>query len=494
MYSIDPHAMQRMEQSFLIESGYPGLLLMEQAAQQLLYYAQNYVNPGQCCVLLCGTGNNGGDAYALARLLMRDGIHCKVFASGIPKTDDAGTMRRLLESVYAVEVQPLHALSLESAALIVDGLFGTGFTGAVSEELAVHICSINESTVPVLSIDVPSGLDARTGYVENIAIVATETVTFHRPKHGLFLSHAPKYIGKLQVVDIGIPASWDREDGMLVIDHAAAQALLPKLSPIAHKGNMGSILILAGSSNMAGAACIAARGARVAGGGLISVASNAHCVSLIQQTEPTVMGHVLSDKAAEEAFLDRIAKADCLVMGSGLDQSDTTSALVCAAIERAKNANIPCVLDAQALNILAEAPQKLPSHFVLTPHPGEAARMLRCTVEDVLRDYAKACAVLHEKYGAVILLKGARSLIYDGTNYATHNSGSPLLAKGGSGDALSGILGAMLAKNFVLGDTLHKTALACYIFGRASELAALKKGEYAGNALDAIEYLAQAVL
>lgn len=493
MRTIDPKAMQRMEQSFMQKSGYPSLLLMEQAAQRLYQHSLSYITAGKKCIVLCGTGNNGGDAYALARLLLRDGIACALYAAGEPGTEDARCMRRLVVNLYGQEILPLERLCLADACLVVDGLFGTGFHGAVKGDLARVIARVNQSKIPVLAIDVPSGLDARTGYVENVSLIAQETISFHRPKQGLFLSQAPLYTGKVSVADIGIPAAFDVELGIELIDHTAAKALLPRLSPIAHKGDMGRVLILAGSVNMAGAACLVAKGARAAGGGLVTLASPAQCVALVQQAEPTVMGFVLEKEAQGQALLTRVPEQDCLVMGSGLDTDSRTKDLVRLCIEAAKQAKIPCVLDAEALNLLAEQPQRLPEHFVLTPHPGEAARLLRCGIQDVLRDYVAAAEQLHAQYGGVIVLKGARMLLYDGRQYALNSSGSPVLAKGGSGDVLSGILAALLAKSFLDTDLLHKAALGCYLLGRAGELAAQRKGEYAGTALDALDLLSLAL-
>lgn len=482
--------MQQLESDFMKATGYPSLLLMEQAAQQMFYKIKTLVKPNSCFAILCGRGNNGGDAYALARLLLREGHTCTLYALGSPKSTDAKIQQSLLCKLYAIEVQELNQLCFEQVDYIVDGLFGIGFTGKLEDALVNLVEKINNTRIPVFAIDIPSGLDGQTGYVEGACIKARHTFTFHRPKHGHYLAMARDYVGKLHVLDIGIPGVFDNIEGIDILREEEARAFLPVPPVTAHKGDMGKVLLFAGSQNLAGAAVLLAKGARITGAGLITLASEASCIQLLQSIEPNVMGLLVEKKEQGEAFLQAIEKCDVLAMGPGLAPSKENYVLLGKAIHKAKELEIPCILDAEALRYLAKNPQGLAGHFLLTPHPGEAAALLDCSINDVLRNYQSGCIALHQRYKAVILLKGARSLVYDGNRFALADSGSPSLAKGGSGDALTGLLSGLLAKSFVKTSLLEKATLASYLLGRGGELAEQAVGLYPSTVKDALDAIA----
>lgn len=471
-------------------TAYPSLLLMEQAAQQVLQQCKFIVQPKASFAILCGKGNNGGDAYALARLLLREGHVCNVYAVGDPKTTDAQTMRQLLCNIYGTVVQDISQLDMEGLDYIVDGLFGIGFAGTMEYALAKQVHSINHSNIPVLSIDLPSGLNGRTGYAEGACLRAQHTFTFHRPKHGHYLSQAKEYVGKLHVLDIGIAPAFDEVEGIEIMSREEAKELLQAPPCIAHKGDMGKALLFAGSQNLAGAAALLAKGARALGAGLITLASEPSCVSLVQSLEPTVMGLVLEREEDVQNFLSAIEKSDALAMGPGLAPTEENYFLLAKAIKKAKERALPTVLDAEALRYLAKNPQRLSTNFLLTPHPGEAADLLHCSIEQILQDYQKAAQALFERYGACVLLKGVRSLLYDGKRFVLADSGSPSLAKGGSGDALAGILVSLFSKRYLNATLIEKACLASYLLGYGGELAEQTIGSYSGTAKDALEAIA----
>lgn len=485
--------MQELESDFMKATGYPSLLLMEQAAQQMFNKIMAIVKPNSCFAILCGRGNNGGDTYALARLLLREGHTCKLYALGSPKSTDAKIMQSLLCKLYGVEVHELVELCFAQVDYIVDGLFGIGFAGKLDENLGELVEQINHSKIPVFAIDIPSGLDGQTGYVEGACIKAQHTFTFHRPKHGHYLALAKEYVGKLHVLDIGIPSAFDTIEGIDILEEEDARALLPAPPATAHKGDMGRVLLFAGSQNLAGAAVLLAKGARISGTGLITLASEPSCVQVVQGLEPNIMGLVIEKEEQGDAFLQAIEKCDVLAMGPGLAPSEENYKLLGKAIQKVKELEIPCILDAEGLRYLAKHPQSLAGHFLLTPHPGEAAALLDWSISEVLRDYQSTCIALHQRFGAIILLKGARSLLYDGNRFALADSGSPSLAKGGSGDALAGLLAGLLAKLFVKSSFLEKASLASYLLGRGGELAEQAVGIYPSTAKDALDAIASAL-
>lgn len=491
MRAVSPKLMQNIEKEFMEKHNFPSLLLMERAALAVAKHCLNHCSKGNKIAVLAGCGNNGGDAYALARLLFSHGISCDVYALAEPKTPDAKENRRLLESIYHPNFYDLEKFEDREYAIIVDGIFGTGFKGAVNNNLIPTFERINQSKSYKISIDIPSGLNGETGYVETIAIKDDETICLQIIKQGLLLSMAPEYTGKIFLENIGIES--ELGIGSIIVDNEMAQNLLKPISPIAHKGKLGSVLIVAGSTNYAGAALMNCRAAINTGVGLITLASNEHTISLIQQSEMLPMGRIIETEVQKNDLLSELGNYDCISVGSGLEDSDENKAFVLNIIKIAKEKHIKCVLDAQALNFIAKSNIKLNENFLITPHPGEAARLISCSTEDVLKDYIGSCKAIYEKYGSNIILKGARSLIYDGENFAINSSGSPVLAKGGSGDCLCGIAAALIANNSIEQSIFTKAALACFILGRAGEIASKKYGEYSGNGLKAINLISASV-
>ncbi len=488
MKSITASAMQNMEKEFMKATGYPSILLMEHAAQACVAEIKAFLQKDKVCLVLCGAGNNGGDGYAIARLLLQEGYACCIYQTAPPKTEDAILMCGLVQSLYRVQVEDISALSFANAACIVDAVFGTGFHGSAPAHLQSLFAKINQSNIPVLSVDIPSGLTPQ-GNAEGEVIQAQKTICFHKIKNALFLGQAPQYTGEVICKDIGIPQSFDTQDGVVLVNKAFALERL-QVNPIAHKGDMGKVLLVAGSENMAGAGLLTAKGARAGGAGLITLASNMHCVGLLQQTEPSCMGFVIEIEAQKQALLESLPKYDAVLIGPGLVKTEEERQWVLTLVHQIKQNNIPCVLDAQALRFLAEEEIVLQNNFCITPHPAEAATLLQCSVNAVLADTMEACRKLHEKYQCHVVLKGARSLSFDGSTFYSHLCGSPVLAKGGSGDILGGLLVALLAKQKQSSIFIERIALGNYLLAMASEAVAQAKGVFASNAQDAAAHIA----
>ena len=346
---------------------------------------------------------------------------------------------------------------------------GTGLRGAPDELTAQLIDAANsdaaDSHAPVIAVDIPSGIDGETGAAPDAFIRASATVTFHAPKRGLYLTARREAVGKLTIADIGL---WE----MTYVTGTLKKALHPPLCSVytplalrylgkrklsAHKGDCGRVLIYAGKTGMAGAAAMCLKAAVTAGAGLTTAACEKGIMPILQTLVPNAMCMEIGEAAQSPPAYDVLA------LGCGLGQSEE----IWRNILSLWNPEKPSVWDADALNLLAKHPMKLGKKAVITPHPGEAARLLGCAVEDILKDRLAAARALAEKYGCTAVLKSDVSVICaigeDGPEYMLNAVGSPALAKGGSGDALTGILAARLAQT----DPLQAAAQACLWHGMA---------------------------
>lgn len=477
--TITPEEMRLTEQRWMAETGVPGALLMEHAAQGVVQALRRHTGPARV-IFLCGPGNNGGDGYAAARLWQAEGGRAQVLELTDQLRGDA-LMNRRLALIEGVSVAPLTAdAPLEGCAAVVDALYGTGLSRELDGTAAQLIRRVNASGLPVVAVDIPSGLDGLTGRVRGCAVEATETVTFHRIKPGLLLGDSARHTGRITRHSILLPADEGPRDGLRILEPEDLPRLIPPRPADAHKGSMGRVVILAGSEGMAGAAAFCAAAAVKTGAGLTSVLCRRAVLPVVQAQAPEATCTLLPEAEgrltpdAAEVLARALRGADAAVVGCGLGQSEDLLPLM----KLLREAACPVVWDADALNLLAAHGEllPLPANAVVTPHPGEAARLLGCSTADVVADPLAALRRLHERCGCGVLLKGARSLMTDGTALAVNRHGTPALAKGGSGDVLSGILGALLARRLPC-DPLEVTQLAALIHGLAGLRCAAALGE-----------------
>lgn len=507
--TITPSEMKRVETRVMRETSLTGERLMQNAAAHVARAVRRWAagRAGRV-VCLCGTGNNGGDGLAAMRMLLEEDPGFAGECWLLPGELSADARRELDRLLAAagdaprVSVRRAEApLSLPEAACAVDALFGTGLSRPL-EGLAREMCdSLNAlaaAGVPVVAVDIPSGLSGETGQVMGAAVHASETVTFHRPKPGLYLGAGPDYAGKITVADIGLSApeatALDDAGGMLVLERRDLGRLLPPRRRTAHKGSCGRVVLWAGSRGMAGAAAIAATAALRAGAGLVTVACPDDVVDVVQTLCPCATCAPLSttdEDAAWAALSAALERADALGMGCGLGQGALTGALLERMLNALHGSGLPCVIDADALNLLAKRPACLtsPALRVLTPHPGEAARLLGVPAREIGADAAGRIA---HRYGAAVVLKGAASVLHAGGEEAISPFGSPAMAKGGSGDALTGVIAALLAGRaaglYGMGD-LALLQAACALHGLAGERAGERFGLRGALATDLCAFL-----
>jgi NAD(P)H-hydrate epimerase len=466
-----------------IAGGIESYALMTRAASAALEVLRGRWPAARRLRVYCGAGNNGGDGYVLARLAVAAGLDVRVEALvAIERLKgDAATAAR--DCVRAgVPVAPFATGTKPDADVLVDGIFGTGLDRPAAGMFAAAIDAMNASGLPVLALDVPSGLDADTGWPLGTAVKAAVTVTFVGLKQGLFLGVARDHCGTVEFADLGVPADARRALAppleRLRFD-VLAQALPPR-ARTSHKGTHGRLLLLGGAPGMSGAIRLAAEAALRAGAGLVHVGTHPVSVGPVMAGRPEIMCRTVA--SAEEAGA-LLAMVDGVVVGPGLGQDEWGVTLWRAAL----GSGLPLVVDADALNLLAVAPVRR-GQWLLTPHPGEAGRLLGLGTADVQRSRAKAARTLAERFDAVTVLKGACTLVAAQADapLAVCDRGNPGMAAPGMGDVLSGVLGALLVQTRDLALAAKAGVLLHALAGDTAAANGGERGTVAGDLLPEI--------
>lgn len=458
-----------------IEGGVPGIDLMERAARAALELSRQRWPQARTLGVLCGPGNNGGDGFLLAALARAEGLQASVVAISDRASGDAALARERLVREGGEVVRA--GSELPGADVYVDALFGSGLDRAPREEAARLIAALNAQPKPVLSLDVPSGLDSDTGAAFDPCTRAAATVCFVGWKRGLFTAQGPGQCGDRVLATLDAPAAAyaaQAPDAQLLAPQA-----LPERPRDGHKGRYGHVLALGGDLGMGGAVRLCAEAAARVGAGLVSVATREANVGPMLAARPELMPHGVHVPRNLEALLEH---ATVMAVGPGLGQDDWGQGMWQAGLAAGK----PTVLDADGLNLLASSPRALPGQIVLTPHPGEASRLLGYAVGEVQSDRFAAVRALAEKYRAVVVLKGAGSLVADPNGrVAVCPWGNPGMASGGMGDILTGVIAGLLAQGL---DTWNAACLGVGLHARAGDLAA-RAGERGLLASDLFPYL-----
>ena len=453
--------------------GIPGGVLMERAGVAMAETALDRFSPNNTLVV-CGGGNNGGDGFVIARELRRAGIEVAVLATKDGYSGDPATNLEVLRNLN-VRLAGLEDLDAELARadLVVDALLGTGFSGEVREREAGIIEKVNAAGVPVLAVDVPSGVDGGTGEVAGAAIFADVTVCAHAAKVGCVISPGAEHAGETVIVDIGIPPEADAEPSLLWTDKTSLRGRLPRTRGPAHKYSAGALMVVAGSRAMTGAAVMSVRGAERAGCGIVFLATSAGAAPAvdIELTEAIVYGVEedesggMSPDAAGE-ILARSERATALVIGPGIGSGDEGRQLVEAVLA---GTDLPTLLDADAVTGLAgtDALAKREAPTVITPHAGELGRVLGSGATEVSARRLASARKAAEDNGCCVLLKGPDTLVVEGGKTSVNSTGSVALATAGTGDVLSGVIGALLSRGMA---PFEAARAGAWVHGRAAEL------------------------
>jgi NAD(P)H-hydrate epimerase len=509
MKIVTAEQMQALDRRTILEAGVPSLTLMERAGAGVVSQMEDVFGPlsGKTVTIVCGKGNNGGDGLVVARLLTKKRARVRVFLLTGEKdlSRDARTMyRRLVQTAGKSTVRTLGSIEqlkspLAESEVVVDALLGTGLSAPVTGNYRDAIETINEAQRPTVAVDLPSGIHADTGSVLGAAVRATLTVTFGLPKLGLYVGPGIDHAGQVRIVDIGIPSSYaeEVESRISLLTEALIRGVLPHRPPSSHKGTFGHAAIIAGSVGKTGAAAMAAKAALRMGAGLVTVATpssvndtlEAKLLEAMTVPMPETKARTLA-RSGLDRLLTFISARTAVAIGPGLTIHPETIELVQALIRQMDK---PAVLDADALNALAGKASLLrecKTPPILTPHPGEMARLeAEATPQSVNADRIGIASRFAAQRGVVLVLKGARTVVArpDGA-VAICPTGNPGMATAGTGDVLTGMIVGLLAQGLTQWDA---ACAATFLHGLAGDLAAARlgvAGMIAGDVIDQIPH------
>jgi hydroxyethylthiazole kinase-like uncharacterized protein yjeF len=509
MRVLNAAQMREADRRTIDDIGISSLVLMENAGRQVVAAVEAVHTDllERQVAVLCGRGNNGGDGFVVARTLLQRGVDVSVFLIG-QVSDVRGDARVNLDvlgrlGVTVVEIADgqaweLHLSEVRDCSLIIDAIFGTGLNAPVQGLIGSVIADVNASGIPVVSIDLPSGLSADSADTIGESIQAGTTVTLAAPKLPLVLPPAENHAGDIVIADIGIPIEViEALEGpwLELLTRSGMRELVTPRTPDGHKGDYGHVLIVAGSTGKTGAAHLSAMGALRSGAGLVSVATPAACLPIVAAMAPEYMTVALGDgEGLESAGVDAIIDMarDVIAIGPGLGQAPSTRRFVKSLVEQATT---PLVIDADGLNAFSDDPDRLTGRegrdVIITPHPGEMARLVRMSTDEVQAsrmEIARNFAVAHHVY---VVLKGHRTLIATPDEKVFINpTGNPGMATGGTGDVLTGMVAAWLAQ---LLDAEAACKLAVYLHGMAGDLADGENGDVSLIASDLVSHIGEAI-
>jgi NAD(P)H-hydrate epimerase len=467
---------------FAIEQlGIPSYTLMTRAGEAALRAMRSYWPASQRIAVLCGPGNNGGDGYVLARLALEQRMDARVVTVCDPEKLTGDARRAWLAFREANgAVKSWQADAFVGVDVIVDAIFGVGLARPIQGEIAACIESVNAASAHVLSLDIPSGLASDSGEVLGAAIQADRTITFLGLKLGFYLGEGPNCTGVVMCDALDVPAqAFEHIAGTaLRIDEDTVARTLPRRRRTTHKGQQGHVLVIGGGTGMAGAARLAGEAALRVGSGLVTVATTPQNAAAIAANRPELICRGVTTAKELESLIDR---ADVVAIGPGLGRDEWAHEMMRGACSCSK----PSVLDADALNSLAEQPRSN-SNWILTPHPGEAGRLLGISAADVQSNRLQTAKEICARYGGVVALKGAGTLVVDRDDLPhICDRGNPGMASPGMGDVLTGVIAGILAQG---ADVVAAARTGVLVHAMAGDMAA-HRGERGLIASDLFNYL-----
>ena len=511
MRVLNARQMQEADRRTIEEVGVPSAVLMENAGRQVVAAMDAAFESldSMHVAIVCGRGNNGGDGFVVARTLAERRVELGVFLVGRAE-DVTGDARANLQSLQALGVDvveigdatawELHGTDVLGADLIVDAIFGTGLRGPLSGLVQTIVEDINSSTSPVVAVDLPSGLMADRTDIPGPAVDAALTVTFGAPKLPLVLPPAEALVGNLVIAEIGIPGAVIADVSgprVEVLTRESMAALVTPRAPESHKGDYGHVLVVGGARGKTGAAVLAGGAALRSGAGRVTVATPASSLVIVAASRPELMTLALSETAAGGVATDAVEQvldfgADVIALGPGLGTDAQARALARAIVERA---GVPVVIDADAISAFEGQAGQLVGRdgvdLVITPHPGEMARLIAQPVDDVQANRLETARTFAADHRLHVVLKGYRTIVAAPDGRAAINlTGNPGMATAGTGDVLTGMIAGWLGQ---LLDADGAARLAVHLHGLAGDLAEADEGEVAMVAGDLLDRLGDAV-
>ncbi len=509
MKVITAHTMQDMDRRAINEYGIPGHELMENAGRECARHilAACGGDTGRRAVVLAGKGNNGGDGYVIARHLLEWGWQVQVIV--LAQREEIGgdaltSLVRLPDEVlnFCTEEGALTALyrdDIQAADVLVDALLGTGLSQELRGAYLEAVALINHGPGTVVAVDIPSGVHGTTGRILGQAVQADLTVTFALAKLGQLLYPGADHVGRLVVVDIGIPQQLvETAVGYEYLDERYVSSLVTRRKRTTHKGSYGHCLVVAGSTGKTGAALLSANSAVRSGAGLVTLAVPERLHQIVEIKTTEAMTVPLPDDGSGYLATAAIPVIECLLagrnvlaLGPGIDRRPETVSLVHRLLE---SVSLPMVIDADGLNAIAEdtsvLKRRVSQQVVLTPHPGEMSRLVGSSIPDVAAVRISVAQDFARTFGVYLVLKGARTIIVAPNGMAAINgSGNPGMASGGMGDVLTGVIAALLAQGYPVWNACR---LGVYVHGLAGDLVAMEQGEIGMTATDLMERLPHA--
>ena len=475
--------MRRADLYTIEEIGVPSMVLMERAALEVVRCMEEEQLDFRKVLVICGSGNNGGDGYAIARLLHLKGHDVTIFFAGnSQKRSEENAQQAKIAAHYEIPV--ITNLGTEEYSVIIDALFGTGLKREVTGHYREVLCSVKQMAGKKVAVDLPSGIHDTTGARMGIAFCADLTVAIAFPKRGLFLQEGNVCAGKILTGDIGI-SSETFSEGTVTFGYEKQDLFLgfPKRKKNSHKGSYGKVLMIAGSKGMSGAAYLSAKAAYAVGAGLVQIYTHEENRVILQQLLPEAI-ITTYDTFDSEQLEKLIQWADLIGIGCGLGKSDTAERVMQYTLKRAL---VPCVVDADGINILSkhmEWIEETNALIVLTPHMKEMSRMLQCSVKELIEQRMEKLHAFVERYKVVCVLKDARTLVAkEHQNTYLNLSGNAAMAKAGSGDVLAGVIVGILAQQC---EPYTSACLGVFLHGLAGDMARDKKGAYSVLASDLV--------
>ena len=521
---------KRADDYTITQTGIPSLVLMERAAYSFVEVFLKQLTAKSRIMIVCGTGNNGADGLAAARMLAQKGFAVQIAVLGDEKraTKQWKQQKMIIENlgIYCIAIGGIGEKSKvewKKFDWVVDALFGVGLSREIQGVYKEVIEAINLVQVPVAAMDIPSGVNGDTGHIMGIALKARFTVTFGAYKTGLMLYPGKELAGEVYVADIGLDERGFEQVTPMEI-YTEKEIRLPRRIPYANKGTYGRIYIIGGQKNMAGAVCFSALGAYSCGAGLVKIQTPEENRTILQTLVPQA---ILSTNSSE--IEENIRWADVIVMGPGLGMGDNWHEVIGKVIASGK----PAILDADALNLMAEhqketgrlavwdgTKHKFPPHIIVTPHLGEMSRLLQCSISSIQQSLMETCRDFCQNHGGICVLKDAVTLVQDDESLYLNTTGNDGMSVGGSGDVLTGMIAALVFavqqeeeqqkecgqgrncqqeekcgqeernEKKKIGDGVK---LAVYLHGLAGDKAAEEKGKRSMNVMDIIEHIPEAI-
>ncbi len=467
---------RELDKQAIEAQGLEGLSLMEAAGQAAFDLLNKLWPDAWRIVIVCGNGNNGGDGYVISRLAQQSDKNVVLLQVG-DHENLQGDAKTCAEKSAQAEIkhEAFSVEKLKQADVIIDAILGTGLDRNINEEYIDIVNAINKSSAPILAVDIPTGLNADTGSIMGAAIEAQATISFIGAKQGLLTGEGATHSGDVYFDDLEVPDEVYESVPVscLRIDLLTQKPTLDTRKATGHKGQYGHTLIVGGDHGFAGAARMAAEAAARSGSGLVSLATRERHATHIAMSRPELMAHSVE---RSDTLLNLIHRASVVAIGPGLGLDKWGQEMLGSVLET----SLPLIVDADALNLIAQDPVQR-ENWVLTPHPGEAARMLGCSVAEIQQDRFAAVTAIQQKYGGVIVLKGSGTLITsEKMGISLCSQGNPGMASGGIGDVLTGVIAGLVAQGL---DLFSASQTGVSVHANAADMAA-KSGQRGMLALD----------